>query len=67
MATFTDAEKKTAVLVELVKGGVVDLDSLADGIVKRLPAEFDPNNPTATQLGAGACLVGRWYVYVAVD
>ena len=61
---MTDEEKKTAVLVELVKAGVVDLNSIADQLVKKLPPDWDPNNP---QLGAGACLAGRWYIYVAVD
>ena len=65
---FTDAEKKTAVLVELVKAGVVDLSSFADSVVKRLPADFDPNNPNVppgTGLGGGATFgsfIGPWYV-----
>jgi hypothetical protein len=42
---LTDAEKKTALLVQLVKSGVVDLSSIADAGVKALPADFDLNNP----------------------
>ncbi len=60
--SLTDSEKKTAVLVSLVKTGVVDLNSLADEVVKRLPADFDPNNPP--QLGASSGTVaGLWFVY----
>jgi hypothetical protein len=58
---MTDAEKKTAVLVALVKAGIVDLNSFADGLVKRLPADFDPNNPSP-ELGGTGSLVGPWYV-----
>jgi hypothetical protein len=64
----TDAEKKTAVLVALVKAGIVDLDSFADGLVKRLPANFDPNNPGTPELGSsGGSLVGPWYVLVGTE
>jgi hypothetical protein len=57
----TDAEKKTAVLVALVKTGIVDLDSLSNGLVKRLPADWDPNKPPELGGSLGA-LVGPWYV-----
>lgn len=61
---LTDAEKKTAVLVQLVKSGVVDLESFVDQAVKNMPADFDPDNPG---LGSGAhggagCLIGPWCV-----
>ncbi|MFG1345506.1 hypothetical protein V5F59_11480 [Xanthobacter autotrophicus DSM 431] len=65
---MTDAEKKTAVLVALVKAGVVDLESLANGIVKNLPAEFEAANLATNldpDLGAASSgtIVGRWCVY----
>jgi len=59
---LTDAQKKTAVLVELVKSGVVDLNSMADQLVQKLPADFDPSAPP--QLGgmSAGTFVGRWFV-----
>ena len=61
------SEKKTAILVALVKAGIVDLDSFADGIVKRLPADFDANN-LGPDLGAsGGSLVGPWFVLVGAE
>ncbi len=63
---MTDAEKKTAVLVALVKAGIVDLDSFADGVVKRLPTDFNPND-VGPDLGAsGGSLVGPWFVLIGV-
>jgi hypothetical protein len=61
---MTDAEKKTAVLVALVKAGIVDLDSFADGLVKRLPADFNPNDLGPELGGSAGSLVGHWYVFV---
>ena len=64
---MASTDKKTAVLVALVKSGVVDLDSLADGIVKRMPAGFDTGNLNP-DLGASAGgLVGRWFVLVGEE
>lgn len=64
---MTDAEKKTAVLVALVKAGIVDLDSFADGLVKRLPADFDPGDLGPGLGGSGGSLVGPWYVLVGAE
>jgi hypothetical protein len=59
---MTDAEKKTAVLVALVRIGIVDLDSLAHGAIKRLPTGFDVNNLSPDLGSSSGILVGRWYV-----
>jgi len=59
--TLTNAEKKSAVLVELVKNGVVDLNTIADHMVQLLPADFDPSNPDLGGSSSGI-LVGRWFV-----
>ncbi len=64
---MTDAEKKTAVLVALVKAGVVDLDSLADGVVKRLPRGFDTNNLDPDLGNSTGALVGRWFVFIGTE
>jgi hypothetical protein len=66
MATLTDQEKKTAVLVALVKEGVVDLNTLADDVVKRLPPDFDPNNPPQIG-GSGAGFIGPWFAIGVVN
>lgn len=60
---MTNTDKKTAVLVALVQAGVVDLESLANKIAKKLPAgALDPD------LGASfGGLVGRWYVFVGEE
>ncbi|EJL57840.1 hypothetical protein PMI09_00815 [Rhizobium sp. CF122] len=59
---MNDAEKKTAVLVALVKAGIVDLDSFADGLVERLPADFNPNDLGPDLGGSAGSLVGPWFV-----
>lgn len=59
---LTDAQKKTAVLVQLVKNGVVDLNSIADQAVKNLPADHDPNNPDLGGEDWGV-VAGRWYAF----
>lgn len=59
---MTDAEKKTAILVALVKTGVVDLDSLANSVVKRLPPKFDADNLDPDLGASSGILVGRWFV-----
>jgi hypothetical protein len=62
MAALTDAQKKTEMLVQLVKSGVVDLESLADQVVKNMPADYDPSSPN---LGSsGGSIFGPWYVVV---
>jgi hypothetical protein len=59
MAGLTDAEKKTAVLVQLVQSGVVDLETLVDQVVKNMPADFDPSSPS---LGSsGGSIFGPWF------
>lgn len=64
---MNDAEKKTAVLVALVKAGIVDLDSFADGLVERLPKDFDANN-LGPDLGAsGGSLIGPWFALVGAE
>ena len=60
---LTDAEKKTALLVQLVKNGIVDLNSIADAGVKALPADFDPNNPDLGGQSFGF-VVGPWFGFV---
>jgi len=64
---MTDAEKKKAVLVALVKADIVDLDSFADGLVKRLPPDFNPDD-LGPDLGASAgSLIGRWFVLIGSE
>ncbi|EJL57839.1 hypothetical protein PMI09_00814 [Rhizobium sp. CF122] len=64
---MTNSEKKTAVLVALVKSGIVDLESLADGIVERLPTDFNMDNLGPDLGSSTGALVGRWYVYVGTE
>lgn len=59
---MTEDEKKTAVLVALVKTGIVDLDSLANGIVEKFPTDFDPDDLNPDLGGSSGVCVGRWYV-----
>lgn len=52
---MTDDEKRTAVLIALVKEGVTDLDSLANALVKKLSPDWRPDDE-------GKELCGIWFV-----
>lgn len=53
---MTEEEKRTAVLVALVKEGITDLDSLAKEVVKRLPENWRPDDEEKKELA------GTWFV-----